>query len=139
MADPEVQIAFTEPAVEKLREVVADYPEDVAGLRLKISGRNASSFEHALTIVEVGYEPADDPVLEFEHFRLYVEAENVDKLNGVGVHYVPALPSPMRCSRIACSNLRRSPLASRTPLPRDAARGTGSGFSRTDRERPSTG
>lgn len=87
MSDAEVQIDFTEPAIQKLRDVIAEYPEDVSGLRLKIAGRNASSFEHALTIVEVGYEPEGDTVLELEHFRLYVEGDNLDKLNGVGVNY----------------------------------------------------
>ena len=56
-------------------------------MRLKIAGRNASSFEHALTIVEVGYEPEGDAVLELEHFRLYVEGDNLEELNGVGVKY----------------------------------------------------
>ena len=87
MSDADVQISFTGTAIEKLREVIDDYPEDVAGLRLKIAGRNASSFEHALTIVEVGYEPEGDTVLDLEHFRLYVEGDNLEQLTGVQVNY----------------------------------------------------
>ncbi len=87
MSDVDVQISLTGAAIEKLRAVIDDYPEDVAGLRLKIAGRNASSFEHALTIVEVGYEPEGDAVLELEHFRLYLEGDNLEELNGVSVNY----------------------------------------------------
>ena len=67
--------------------MIEEYPEDVLGLRIKIVGRNASSYEHALTIVEVGYEPEEDTVIELEHFRLYVEGDNLEKLNGVSVNY----------------------------------------------------
>ncbi len=83
----EVKVSISEAAVAKLNEVIAEYPEDVSGLRLKIAGRGADGFEHALTLVEAGYEPEGDTIIEVSGLRIYVEAENVEKLNGVSVDY----------------------------------------------------
>ena len=82
-----VRIAITDEAIEKLVEVIAGYPEPVAGMRLKIAGRNQGGFDHLLTVVEQGVEPTDDPVVELDEFRVFVEAENVENLNGVAIHY----------------------------------------------------
>ncbi|MEE9277053.1 MAG: NifU family protein [Dehalococcoidia bacterium] len=82
-----ITIVFTDAAVEKLKQVIEDYPEPVAGLRLKIAGRAGDGFEHVLTMVEEGIEPPDDPVVEVSGLRIFVEAEHRDDLNGVTVHY----------------------------------------------------
>jgi Fe/S biogenesis protein NfuA len=83
----EVKVSVSEAAVAKLNEVIEEYPEDVTGLRLKITGRGADGFEHALTLVEAGYEPEGDTIIEVSGLRIYVERENVEKLNGVSVDY----------------------------------------------------
>lgn len=80
-------IRFSEAARSKLVEVLQGYPEEVAGLRLKIIGRNSDSFEHVLTIVELGVEPQDDAEIEFPDFRLYVEGDRVNDLKGTTIHY----------------------------------------------------
>lgn len=85
--DGTVRIGFTDQAVEKLKEVVANYPEPVAGLRLKIVGRRGDGFDHVLNIVEEGVEPQDDAVVEVAGLRVYVEADNRENLDGVAVHY----------------------------------------------------
>lgn len=83
----DVTLTVTAAAAEKLREVIESYPEEVAGLRLKIVGRGADGFEHVITIVEKGVEPEDDTVVEVSGLRIFVEAENRDDLNGVTVDY----------------------------------------------------
>ncbi len=80
-------IKFSEIARSKLVEVLTGYPEEVAGLRLKITGRTSQGFEHVLTIVEKGYEPADDAQAQFPDFLLYVEGDRVDDLRGTAIHY----------------------------------------------------
>ena len=80
-------IEFSEVARGKLVEVIEGYPEEVAGLRLKIIGRTSHGFEHVLTIVERGYEPEDDAQVEYPDFRLYVDGERLEDLRGVKVHY----------------------------------------------------
>ena len=83
----EVTITLTKDAVKKLQELIAGYPEPVVGLRLKLAGRTAEGFEHVLTLVEEGAEPSEDPVVETDGLRIYVEAENQEQLNGVSIHY----------------------------------------------------
>ena len=85
--DSETSLSLSESAVAKLQEVIDDYPEEVAGLRLKIVGRSGDGFEHVLTLVELGYEPEDDAVVEVSGLRIYIEAENREQLDGVRVNY----------------------------------------------------
>ena len=80
-------IRFSEEARGKLVEVLEGYPEEVAGLRLKIIGRTSHGFEHVLTIVELGAEPDGDIQIEYPDFRLYVEGERVEDLQGTAIHY----------------------------------------------------
>ncbi len=80
-------IKFSEIARSKLVEVLTGYPEEVAGLRLKITGRTSQGFEHVLTIVEKGYEPAGDAQVQFPDFLLYVEGERLEDLRGTAIHY----------------------------------------------------
>ena len=81
------QIQLTPTAIEKLREILSAYPEPTLGLRLKIHGRNAGTFDHGLTIVEEGAEPIDDTIVEIDGLRVYVEAGNLENLDGVTIHY----------------------------------------------------
>ena len=83
----ELGITFSDMARSKLVEVLTGYPEEVAGLRLKITGRTSEGFEHVLTIVEKGIEPAGDATLQFPDFLLFVEGERIEDLRGTNVHY----------------------------------------------------
>ncbi len=80
-------ITFSDVARSKLLEVLTGYPEEVAGLRLKITGRTSQGFEHVLTIVEKGIEPEDDATVQYPDFLLYVEGEHIEDLRGTNVHY----------------------------------------------------
>ena len=83
----ELGITFSDMARSKLVEVLTGYPEEVAGLRLKITGRTSEGFEHVLTIVEKGIEPVGDATLQFPDFLLFVEGERIEDLRGTNVHY----------------------------------------------------
>ncbi len=83
----ELGITFSDTARSKLLEVLTGYPEEVAGLRLKITGRTSEGFEHVLTIVEKGIEPVGDATLQFPDFLLFVEGERIEDLRGTNVHY----------------------------------------------------
>ncbi len=83
----EITVSVTEAAAVKLNEVIDEYPEEVSGLRLKIAGRGADGFEHVLTLVEVGFEPEGDTIIEVSGLRIYLEGQNLEKLDGVSVHY----------------------------------------------------
>ena len=82
----DIRLAFSEAAISALSAALDGYPEPVSGIRIKIAGRSGSGFDHVITIVEKGHEP-DDPALDIDGLRVFVERENADKLNGVAVHY----------------------------------------------------
>lgn len=83
----ELGISFSDVARSKLVEVLTGYPEEVSGLRLKITGRSSQGFEHVLTIVEKGFEPQGDATAQYPDFLLYVEGERIEDLRGTSVHY----------------------------------------------------
>ena len=80
-------ITFSDVASSKLVEVLTGYPEEVAGLRLKITGRTSQGFEHVLTIVEKGIEPDGDAQVQYADFLLFVEGQRLEDLRGTNVHY----------------------------------------------------
>jgi Fe/S biogenesis protein NfuA len=81
------RVELTEAAQVKLRDVIANYPEPVAGLRLKVARRGPEGLDHVLTIVEEGAEPAGDSVVEVGGLKVFVEAENAAYLDGVSVDF----------------------------------------------------
>ena len=83
----DLNITFSEIAREKLLEVLTGYPEPIAGLRLKIVGRSSFGFEHVLTIVERGIEPAGDAQVQYPDFLLFVDGDHIEDLRGTSVHY----------------------------------------------------
>ena len=86
------RVELSESAKTKLRDVIASYPEPVAGLRLKVGRRGPEGLDHLLTVVEEGTEPAGDPVVEVDGIRIYVEAENAAYLDGVSVNFADKGP-----------------------------------------------
>ena len=83
----DIRLAFSDAAVSALQAAIDGYPEPVAGLRLKIVGRSGQGFDHVLTIVEQGAEPAGDVVVDTNGLRVFVEGANAAKLDGVALHY----------------------------------------------------
>ena len=80
-------IELTDEAGAKLREVIAGYPQPVAGLRLQIVGRGSEGFDHVLSIVANGQEPEGDVVTESNGLKVFLEGENAEDLDGVKVDY----------------------------------------------------
>jgi len=89
----DIRLAFSDAAVTALQAAINGYPEPVAGLRLKIVGRSGAGFDHVLTIVEQGAEPAGDVVVDANALHVFVEGASVDKLDGVAIHYADKGPN----------------------------------------------
>ena len=84
-------LTVTEAAKEKIRSVIEDQGMEVEGLRVSISGRSASAFEYGLGL-EV--EPnADDMVIDCGDFKVLVDTESAENLQGAIIDYVEDLNS----------------------------------------------
>lgn len=89
----EPRVIVTDEALAKLQDAAENFPEPIAGIHLSLVGRGPEGFKHRLTLVDEGEEPAGDPVLALDgDLALFVEAANLDYLDGVTVHFDPADP-----------------------------------------------
>ncbi len=87
-ADPRVLV--TDEALAKIQDAAENFPEPIAGIRLSLAGRGPDGFQHRLTMVDEGEEPAEDLVQRLdEDLALFVESANLDYLDGVTVHFDP--------------------------------------------------
>ena len=81
-------IELSEAAVARLKMLLeTSDPPPVTGVRLRILGRTPQGFEHQLTLVDQGSEPAEDLVYEFDGLDLYVDGVNADYLDGIRVDW----------------------------------------------------
>ena len=81
-------LTITEAAIEKIRSVMESQGRPNDGMRLAIVGRQSSSFQYSLGLVESGQEAADDVVVDVGGLTVYVDPNSVENLQGVTVDYV---------------------------------------------------
>lgn len=87
----EPRVLVTDEALAKIQDAAENFPEPIAGIRLTLAGRGPAGFTHRLALVDEGDEPVDDLVQRIdEDLALFIEAENLDYLDGVTVHFDPA-------------------------------------------------
>lgn len=80
-------LTFTDEAVQKLNEVIAQNPKSVAGLRLQIIGRGEGQFQHVLSIVEIGSENAEDVAVDSNGLHVFIPPEDAKYVDGLKVNY----------------------------------------------------
>ena len=84
-------VLVTDEALARLRDAARGFPEPIAGIQLSLVGRGPEGFTHRLTLVDEGEEPEQDLALPLaDGLTLFVEAGNLDYLDGVTVHFDPA-------------------------------------------------
>ena len=84
-------LTVTEAAKEKIQSVVEDQGMEVEGLRISINGRSASAFEYGLGL-EVELDP-DDVVIDCGEFKVLIDPESAENLQGAIIDYVEDLNS----------------------------------------------
>lgn len=83
----EPRVTFTEPAAEKLSDIIGNHPNPVAGLKLQISSRREGRFQHLLSLVEDGAQRDEDIAVESSGIRVFVEARDADYLDGLEIGF----------------------------------------------------
>ncbi len=87
-------VLVTDEALAKLQDAARSFPEPIAGIQISLVGRGPEGFTHRLALVDEGEEPAEDIAVPLDDgLTLFVEAANVDYLDGVTVHFDPTDPS----------------------------------------------
>ena len=83
----EPRVVLTDPAVEKLSDIMEQHANPVAGLRLQISGRKDGRFQHLLSLVEDGAQQEGDVPVEAGGIRVYVESRDASYLNDLEIDF----------------------------------------------------
>lgn len=81
-------LKFSNQALKKLSEVVRGNPNAV-GLHLEVSGRMKGQFEHLLSVVERGKEPAGEVQVQPSGLPVpvFITTRDVPYLNNLKIHY----------------------------------------------------
>lgn len=84
---PDLEISVSDAALAKIREVLAAQGDRVAGVRVTVAGRGPDGFQHGFSLVLHDELPAGDAVVEVDGLATYLEARNIQYLNGVAIDF----------------------------------------------------
>ena len=84
---PTPSVTITEPALERIVEVLAAQGDQVAGIRLAVVGRTSEGFVHGFTLVLRDSEPEGDAKVEVGSVTAYIEGRSIEYLDGVVVGF----------------------------------------------------
>ena len=86
----QVSVVLTEAATTKINAIIEQEEyDDIAGLRVSITGRNATAFEYGLGL-ETDIQP-DDVVVEVDGFNVLIDPKSFENLAGSTLDYVEDL------------------------------------------------
>ena len=82
-------LTFTETAIGKVKEIMAERGEGEGGLRIAVIGGGCSGFQYQMSLDK---EPnADDQIFEQEGLKVFVDGRSLPYLDGTKVDYVDGL------------------------------------------------
>ena len=80
-----LSIELTESAAERLQSAIDGHDKAVTGIRLSVTGRGPTGFQHSLSLIEEGEDVGEDRTVEAGGITVFVEARNAEYLNGVSI------------------------------------------------------
>jgi iron-sulfur cluster assembly protein len=90
MAVETVTITLTEKAKEKVKDIMADQPEEYAGLRIEVVGGGCSGYQYRMGF-DKSYSEEKDQVLEFDGLKVLIDRSSLLHMEGAEVDYVDGL------------------------------------------------
>lgn len=93
MTTPQTQALITidESAREKIRTMLESEQKGESALRIRITGRSASGYQHKLSLVEPGFEKTDDILAESSGIRILVDPKTAKQVEGSVIEFVDDL------------------------------------------------
>lgn len=89
--DGDFSISVTDAARQKVNSIIDGQEAKVEGLRISIEGRTASAFQYGLGLEEEA--APDDVVVDCGDFKVLIDPESAENLNGATIDYVENLNS----------------------------------------------
>lgn len=84
-------ITIDSSAREKIHSMFEQEQKSASALRVRITGRSASGFQHKLSLVEPGFEKPDDLLSESEGIRILVDPQTARNIEGATIEFVDDL------------------------------------------------
>ena len=80
------ELEVTQPAQDKLHEIISQTDEDVSAIRIYISGGGCGGLSYGMTFTD---EQGDfDTVLQFDGFKILVDVVALNYLRGAQIDYI---------------------------------------------------
>lgn len=84
-------IIIEDSAREKILAMLNAEGKAQSALRVRITGRGASGYQHKLSLVEPGYEKAEDILSEHDGIRVLVDPKTATNIEGARIEFVDDL------------------------------------------------
>lgn len=81
-------IIIDESAREKIKEMLSAEDKTDSALRIRITGRSSAGYQHKLSLVESGFEKADDIVSEHDGIRVLLDPKTELNVKGASIEFV---------------------------------------------------
>ena len=80
------ELEVTQPAQDKLQEIISQTDEDVSAIRIYISGGGCGGLSYGMTFTD---EQTDfDTILQFDGFKILVDVVALNYLRGAQIDYI---------------------------------------------------
>lgn len=87
----ETLISIDPSAQDKIRSMLEQEQKGDSALRIRITGRGSSGYQHKLSLVEPGFEKPDDQISESEGIRILIDPKTAQNIAGSRIEFVDDL------------------------------------------------
>ena len=81
-------VNITEIALQKLNELMQNTDQPVQGIRIIAEAVSPLKAEYSLAFVQTGEEQADDEIVSFESFNIYIDPDSIQLVEGATLNYI---------------------------------------------------
>lgn len=84
-------ISIADSAKDKIQSMLEAEGKSESSLRVRITGRAASGFQHALSLVEPGFEKPNDEIFNVDGIKVLVDPKTLENIEGSEITFVDDL------------------------------------------------